>query len=108
MDTPKSDGSLPRDKMNCTVGFVWCFLRVPLACPWQHGTGQQGWHTSGTLRKQFPNLTGQLMLSLSIEDFLYEGSLFVGAGDAVVVGAREGEDAILHGVVRHNRDALSL
>ena len=33
--------------------------------PWQYGTGQQGWYTSGTLRKQFPDLTVQFILSLS-------------------------------------------
>ena len=33
--------------------------------------------------------------------------LVVGAGDAVVVCAREGEDALLHGVVRPNGDTLS-
>ena len=34
--------------------------------PWWYGSRQQGWHTSGTLRKQFPNLTVQFILSLSI------------------------------------------
>ena len=32
--------------------------------PWQHGTRQQGWYTSGTLRKEFPNLTVHFILSL--------------------------------------------
>ena len=32
--------------------------------PWQLGTRRQGWYTSGTLRKLFPNLTVQLILSL--------------------------------------------
>ena len=32
---------------------------------WHHGTRQQGWHISGTLRKQFPYFTVQFILSLS-------------------------------------------
>ena len=34
--------------------------------PWQHDTRQQGWYFSGTLRKQFPNLIVQFILSLCI------------------------------------------
>ena len=55
-----------RDKMNCTVGFVSCFLCIPLASFGKNGTRQQGWYISGTLRKQFPNLTVQFILSLSM------------------------------------------
>ena len=33
--------------------------------PWQQSTRQQGWYSSGTLRKQFPNLTVQIILSPS-------------------------------------------
>ena len=52
-----------RDKMNCTVCFVNCFL---LALPRQHGTRQQGCYISGTLKKQFPNLNVHFILSLSM------------------------------------------
>ena len=37
-----------------------------------------------------------------------EGALLVGAGHAVVVGAREGEHAVLHRVVRPHGYALPL
>ena len=39
------------------------FVSSP-SLPWQHGTRQQSWYTSGILRKQFPNLTVQLISSL--------------------------------------------
>ena len=38
-----------RDRMNCGDGFVNLFASSP-SSPWQHGTRQQGWHNSGTLR----------------------------------------------------------
>ena len=41
------------------------FLSSP-SLPWQPGTRQQGWYISGGLRKQFPNLTLQFILSLGI------------------------------------------
>ena len=51
--------------MNCFWDFVtWFFLSSP-SLPWQPGTRQQGWYIRGTLRKQFPNLTVQFILSLS-------------------------------------------
>ena len=34
--------------------------------PGQHGRRQLGWYISATLRKQFPNLTKQFILSLGI------------------------------------------
>ena len=49
--------------MNCIVGFVSCFCEFP-GLPLQHGTRQQGWFTSGTLRKEFSNLTALFILSL--------------------------------------------
>ena len=57
--------NLLRDKTNCTVGYVNSFVISP-SLPWQHGTRQQGWYMSGTMRKQFLNLTIQFILSLSI------------------------------------------
>ena len=48
-----------RDKMNFTVGSV-----SSPSLPCQHGKRQQGWYNSGTLRKLFPNLTVQFILSL--------------------------------------------
>ena len=45
--------------------FRQLLMWAPLACLWHDGTRQQGWYTSGTLRKQFPNLTVQFILSLS-------------------------------------------
>ena len=59
--------ALLRDKMNRRVGLVNCYLPCSLPCslPWQHGERQQGWYTSGTLGKQFPNLTTQFILSPS-------------------------------------------
>ena len=51
--------------MDCTVGFASCFCEL-VALAMQHGTRQQGWYFSGTLRKQFSNLTVQFILSHSI------------------------------------------
>ena len=45
--------------------FCKLFLWVSPRLPWQHGTRQQGLYISGTLRKQFPNLTAQFILFLS-------------------------------------------
>ena len=91
------------DKINCTVGFVNGFSeslnRVPDLLPWQ---------ARELLQNGLPNLTVQFILSLSIEDFICDWSLIVCTGDSVVVCAREGEDALLHGVVRPNSDALSI
>ena len=41
------------DKMPRRVGFVNHFLGYSPALPWQQESRQQGWYTSGTLRKQF-------------------------------------------------------
>ena len=53
-------------KMNCTVGFVNCFLRVPLAyqpcCPVPCCPGKQGELSENCL----PNLTVQFILGRSI------------------------------------------
>ena len=51
-----------RPKMNCTVGFVNCFLRVPLAyqpcCPVPCCSGKQGELSENCL----PNLTVQFII----------------------------------------------
>ena len=57
-------GMLPRDKMNCSGGYGNCFFASSPGLPWQHGRRQLGWYISATLRKQFPNLTKQFILSL--------------------------------------------
>ena len=56
-------GLLLSDKTSCTVGFVKCFSPPSLAL--QYVTRQKNWYTKGTVRKQFPNLTVQFILSLS-------------------------------------------
>ena len=59
----KISNVLQRDKMNRTVGFVRFFV-TSSSLPWQLELRQQDWYISGTLRKQFPNLTVQFILSL--------------------------------------------
>ena len=60
--------------------------------PWQHGRRQLGWYITATLRKQFPNLTKQFILSLGRLRFLLSCSVLdleVGL-HGVVEGAHEG------------------
>ena len=58
-------GIILSDKMPCTVGFVNCFLRVPLACLGSRANGSKGWYRKGTLKKQFRKPTVQGILSVS-------------------------------------------
>ena len=55
--------------MNSGIGFKDCFARVPLAClgTWQHGTRQQGWYTSGTLKKKLIKPTTQFIRLLAVQ-----------------------------------------
>ena len=50
--------------MNCSGGYANCFFASSPGMPWQHGRRQLGWYISATLRKQFPYLTKQFILSL--------------------------------------------
>ena len=49
--------------MKCRSG--WLTVCLSPSSPWQGGIRQQGWYTTETLIKQFPNLTVQFILSLS-------------------------------------------
>ena len=53
-------GILLRPKMNCTVRFGKKISESSPCLP-----GQQGWHASGTLRKQFTKPTVQFILGRS-------------------------------------------
>ena len=58
---------IPHTKRQNELFLRFCklfFLSSP-CLPWQPGRRQQGWYISGALRKQFPNLTVQFILSLS-------------------------------------------
>ena len=66
MRCASTDVLVPRDKMNCSGGYANCFFASSPGLPWQHGRRQLGWYISATLRKQFPNLTKQFILSLGI------------------------------------------
>jgi len=57
---------ITRDKMNCSEGYANCFFASSPGLPWQHGRRQLGWYIRATLRKQFPNLTEQFILSHGI------------------------------------------
>ena len=87
--------------------------------PWQHGRRQLGWYISATLRKQFPNLTKQFILSLGRLRFLLSCSVLdleVGL-HGVVEGAHEGgvvhrgglpREAALVALVAVRQDVLAL
>ena len=54
-----------RPKMNCIVRFGNDYSETSPCLPWQRETGQQGWFTRGTLRKQFTKPTVQFILGRS-------------------------------------------
>ena len=63
------------DKMNCTVGFVSCLCEFNVAwAAWHKAAGLV--HQQNSL--QFPNLTVQFILSLSIHNMTFKADAILG------------------------------
>ena len=72
-DPRASLGSVQRDEVNCTVGFLNCFLQDPQVCC---GT-QKDWYIGGILRQLLPSLNEQFILSLSNREAPFYHSLIL-------------------------------